>query len=75
MRYGLLDCVLITLLVATLYYLMRFNSSVAAYLGWVGGVYYPGKYLIRPLGVPNDFSKELAWWQIPLDKFPCKLTV
>jgi hypothetical protein len=31
---------------------------------------YPGRQYIRSFGEPNDWEKEVWWWQRPLDEFP-----
>ena len=55
------------------YYMMRDTATTVVKRAMENGFYYPGRFLMRPWGVPRDWNDENDhfWWQKPLDEFPC----
>ncbi|CCW59985.1 unnamed protein product [Phytomonas sp. EM1] len=70
LRAGWLEIPLFMMLFGTLYYLARNAMSVTCMRSVMSNMFYPGRHMIRPFGVPRDWENECFWWQQPLEDFP-----
>lgn len=70
MRCGWMEIPLFGMLFFTLWWLARNAQSVTAMRAMWSNLYYPGRTMIRPFGVPEDWETGCFWWQRPLEEFP-----
>ncbi|CCW67039.1 unnamed protein product [Phytomonas sp. Hart1] len=70
LRAGWLEIPILVMFFGTMYYLARNAMSVMSMRAVMGNLFYPGRHMVRPFGVPKDWEKECFWWQKPLEDFP-----
>lgn len=70
MRVGWREIPLFIMFFGSLFLAARNAMSVTAMRAMTSNMYYPGRTLIRPFGVPKDWSTDCFWWQRPLEEFP-----
>lgn len=70
MRCGWKEIPLFILLFSGLWIVARNAQSVNTWRAMMSNMYYPGRQMIRPFGVPKNWENGTLWWQKPLEDFP-----
>lgn len=70
LRLGWMEVPLLVLLALGMYLVARNAGSVTAMRSMYSNLYYPGRTMVRPFGVPENWETGCFWWQRPLEEFP-----
>eukprot|EP00796_Vickermania_ingenoplastis_P004916 gene4916-3528_t len=70
LRCGWREIPIFMIFFGMLYWVARNAQAVNSWRAMMSNMYYPGRQMIRPFGVPNDWEAGSFWWQKPLEEFP-----